>query len=131
VAQHGDRRAVGPVLIRRELAAHQRRNAEHAEEPGADALLPHERRRLADEDVHAAVAPREDGAIDARRAQDAAPFSEERMYALFEGAETAAALLERICGALDEHVGSGERFDDVTLLAVRRHGADEAPGRER
>jgi serine phosphatase RsbU (regulator of sigma subunit) len=72
-----------------------------------------------------------DGAIDARRAQDAAPFSEERMYALFEGAETAAALLERICGALDEHVGSGERFDDVTLLAVRRHGADEAPGRER
>jgi serine phosphatase RsbU (regulator of sigma subunit) len=66
-----------------------------------------------------------DGVTDARRAADGLRFSEERLCTLFKSARNATELLDHISIALAEHMRDGERFDDVTLLAVRRR-----PGRE-
>ena len=63
-----------------------------------------------------------DGVTDARRAADGERFSEERLRALLAGGDSAQTLLARILAALAAHVGDAERFDDVTLIAVRRIG---------
>lgn len=62
-----------------------------------------------------------DGATDATGAAGGM-FGEERLLALLDGAAPAgaAATLDRIDAALAAHVGDSPRFDDITLLAVRR-----------
>lgn len=73
-----------------------------------------------------------DGVTDARTA-DGSGFSEERVEAILResgpaagAGESAAAggragrLLERIAAAVTAYAGSGERFDDATMLAVVR-----------
>ncbi|HSV44905.1 MAG TPA: SpoIIE family protein phosphatase [Ramlibacter sp.] len=49
-------------------------------------------------------------------------FGEERLLGLLDSGPhaTAAATLERIAAALAAHVADAPRFDDITLLAVRR-----------
>jgi serine phosphatase RsbU (regulator of sigma subunit) len=50
-------------------------------------------------------------------------YSEERLLGLVaEGAPTAVALLDRIEQAVSTHSTGAERFDDITMLAVRRAG---------
>lgn len=61
-----------------------------------------------------------DGVTDARGG-DAQMFGEARLLALLDpDAGTAAATLDRIESALADFVQDGPRFDDITLLAVRR-----------
>jgi sigma-B regulation protein RsbU (phosphoserine phosphatase) len=60
-----------------------------------------------------------DGVTDAR-STTGEPFSEKRFLALLEPSPPSArALIERLNAALGSHIGSGEQFDDITLLAVR------------
>ncbi len=64
-----------------------------------------------------------DGVTDARspggRVEDR--FDEKRLLAVLEKpAATAAALVEAVKAALDQHSAGAEPFDDVTMLAVRR-----------
>jgi serine phosphatase RsbU (regulator of sigma subunit) len=71
----------------------------------------------------AALAPGEtlfaytDGVTDAKGATGF--FGRERMLSLIAPAP-AAGLLDRIAGAVREHVGESDRYDDLTMLAVRR-----------
>jgi serine phosphatase RsbU (regulator of sigma subunit) len=61
-----------------------------------------------------------DGVVDARDPQDE-PFGEDRLMALLQtGGVSAAALLERIDGALSAHMTTAAQFDDVAMLATRR-----------
>jgi sigma-B regulation protein RsbU (phosphoserine phosphatase) len=61
-----------------------------------------------------------DGVVDARN-PEGERFGEERLAALIgEPAITAANLLERVYDQLNEHISGAERFDDITMLAVRR-----------
>jgi phosphoserine phosphatase RsbU/P len=62
-----------------------------------------------------------DGVIDASAA-DGEKFSEQRLLELLDArsSATATATLDRIESALAQHVGDAPRFDDITLLAVRR-----------
>lgn len=62
-----------------------------------------------------------DGVTDAC-GQDARMFGESRLLALLDprADSTAAAMLDRIESALADYVGDGPRFDDITLLALRR-----------
>jgi serine phosphatase RsbU (regulator of sigma subunit) len=62
-----------------------------------------------------------DGVTDATGAGQAM-FGEPRLLELLQGAHahSAAATLERIDQALAAHVGDHARFDDITMLAVRR-----------
>ncbi len=63
-----------------------------------------------------------DGVIDART-PDGHAFSLDRLRDLLDRpADSAAATLDRIDDALRSHTGDTEPFDDITLLAVRRHG---------
>ena len=60
-----------------------------------------------------------DGATDAKGADGF--FGRERLMALFaSGASSAGGLLDRIGAAVRAHVGDAERYDDLTMLAVRR-----------
>jgi serine phosphatase RsbU (regulator of sigma subunit) len=50
-------------------------------------------------------------------------YSEKRLIGLMgESAQSAAALLDRIEKAIFAHSAGAERFDDITMLAVRRQG---------
>jgi serine phosphatase RsbU (regulator of sigma subunit) len=62
-----------------------------------------------------------DGVTDATGGEEAM-FGEPRLLALLEDAHalSAAGALDRIEHALADHVGEHARFDDITLLAVRR-----------
>jgi sigma-B regulation protein RsbU (phosphoserine phosphatase) len=64
-----------------------------------------------------------DGVTEAKDASGGL-YSEERLLGLVaEGAPTAPALLDRIEQAVSMHSAGAERFDDITMLAVRRAGA--------
>jgi sigma-B regulation protein RsbU (phosphoserine phosphatase) len=64
-----------------------------------------------------------DGVTEARRADDAELFGEERaVETAGSGGAGADALLERILTAVDAWAGDAEQADDITLLAVRREG---------
>ncbi len=71
----------------------------------------------------AAIAPGEtlfaftDGVTDAKGADGF--FGRERMLARL-APSSAAGLLEAVGGAVSEHVGDAERYDDLTMLAIRR-----------
>lgn len=61
-----------------------------------------------------------DGVVDAHDPEGEF-FGQERLLSLIaEPHPTASALLERIEDALHAHIGAASRFDDETLLAVRR-----------
>ncbi len=61
-----------------------------------------------------------DGVIEAN-ASDGGFFTMERLVATLDApASSAADLLHRIAGGLQEHIGEADQFDDVTLLAIRR-----------
>lgn len=62
-----------------------------------------------------------DGVTDARSKQRE-EFGEERLLALTSPPSSAAGLLERIDAAVAAHASGVDRFDDVTMLAVRRSG---------
>lgn len=63
-----------------------------------------------------------DGVVEAN-ASDGAFFTMERLVAILEApAPSAAELIERIAGGIQEHIGEADQFDDVTLLAIRRLG---------
>jgi serine phosphatase RsbU (regulator of sigma subunit) len=48
-------------------------------------------------------------------------FGKERLLGLVESnAKSAPRLLEEINAQLFEHIGDGDQFDDITLMAVRR-----------
>jgi phosphoserine phosphatase RsbU/P len=77
--------------------------------------------------ARATIAPDEtlvaftDGVIDAR-AEDGAAFSQERLLGLLEHpADSADGTLDRIVAQVRDHTGDTEPFDDITLLAIRRH----------
>jgi sigma-B regulation protein RsbU (phosphoserine phosphatase) len=60
-----------------------------------------------------------DGVVDAR-SPEGEPFGEERLSALIiEPAASAADLLANVYDHLKEHISGAERFDDITMLAVR------------
>ena len=62
-----------------------------------------------------------DGVTEAR-ADDDSFFSEKRLLQILKtGATSASELLERISKKVDSHIGNSEQFDDITMLAVRRH----------
>jgi sigma-B regulation protein RsbU (phosphoserine phosphatase) len=53
-------------------------------------------------------------------------YSEKRLIGLVEeSAQSAAALLDRIEEAVSAHSAGAERFDDITMLAVRREISEE------
>jgi serine phosphatase RsbU (regulator of sigma subunit) len=61
-----------------------------------------------------------DGVVEAN-APDGGFFTKERLVATLDApASSAADLLDRIAGRLQEHIGEADQFDDVTLLAIRR-----------
>lgn len=61
-----------------------------------------------------------DGVVEAN-ASDGEFFTMERLVAtLAAPASSAADLLDRIAGSLEEHIGEADQFDDVTLLAIRK-----------
>jgi phosphoserine phosphatase RsbU/P len=61
-----------------------------------------------------------DGVTDARNAKNEF-YTEKRFLALIqEPAESATALLDRVEGALVDHIADTPPFDDITLLSVRR-----------
>jgi len=61
-----------------------------------------------------------DGVTEAKDASGCL-YSEKRLLGLVaEGAPSAAALLDRIEQAISTHSAGAERFDDITMLAVRR-----------
>jgi sigma-B regulation protein RsbU (phosphoserine phosphatase) len=61
-----------------------------------------------------------DGVTDARSPAGQA-FSEKRLLSILEDRPpSAGALIERLVSELRSHVGGGDQFDDITLLAVRR-----------
>jgi sigma-B regulation protein RsbU (phosphoserine phosphatase) len=61
-----------------------------------------------------------DGVVDARNPVGEA-FTEERLSSLIRGNPvTASVLLENIYQNLLDHISGAERFDDITMLAVRR-----------
>jgi sigma-B regulation protein RsbU (phosphoserine phosphatase) len=61
-----------------------------------------------------------DGVVDARNPAGE-PFSEERVISLLkEPIDTATGLLGHVYDRLKEHTSWAERFDDITMLAVRR-----------
>jgi len=63
-----------------------------------------------------------DGVTDARDPSGAL-YSEGRLLTLLAGgADSASGLLERIEAAVAAHAGGAERYDDITMLAVRRTG---------
>src|SRR5207249_4196054 len=48
-------------------------------------------------------------------------FTEKRMLALVAPpAESALDLLDRVDAALQEHIGTADQFDDITMLVARR-----------
>lgn len=50
-------------------------------------------------------------------------FGRERLAALLEKpTRSAAALVSAIARAVDDHTGSSEQYDDITMLAIRRKG---------
>jgi sigma-B regulation protein RsbU (phosphoserine phosphatase) len=50
-------------------------------------------------------------------------FGRERLMALLAGrVESAAGLVATIAGAVADHTGEAEQFDDITMLALRRSG---------
>jgi phosphoserine phosphatase RsbU/P len=60
-----------------------------------------------------------DGVTDAR-SPAGKPFSEKRFLSILEqSTSSAGALIDRLNAELQSHIGSGEQFDDITLLAVR------------
>jgi serine phosphatase RsbU (regulator of sigma subunit) len=60
-----------------------------------------------------------DGATDAKGPDGF--FGRERLFALLApGVPSAGGLLERIGAAVRAHVGDADRYDDLTMLAVRR-----------
>jgi serine phosphatase RsbU (regulator of sigma subunit) len=60
-----------------------------------------------------------DGVVDAR-SPEGEPFGEERLSALIiEPAASAADLLANVYDHLKEHISGADRFDDITMLAVR------------
>jgi len=61
-----------------------------------------------------------DGVVEAN-APDGGFFTKERLVATLDAPVSSAAdLLDRIAGRLQEHIGEADQFDDVTLLAIRR-----------
>jgi sigma-B regulation protein RsbU (phosphoserine phosphatase) len=61
-----------------------------------------------------------DGVTDARSPAGQA-FSEKRLLSILdEKIPTAGALIDRLVSELRSHVGDGDQFDDITLLALRR-----------
>jgi phosphoserine phosphatase RsbU/P len=69
-----------------------------------------------------------DGVTDAR-ASDNGLFTEERLLQLLQQpAPSALALLNRIDESLRSHIGAATQFDDITMIAARRHsGLDVEP----
>jgi sigma-B regulation protein RsbU (phosphoserine phosphatase) len=68
-----------------------------------------------------------DGVIDARDATGQS-FTEKRLLdRLTQPAPTATATLEQLVAELRAHIGTGDQFDDITILAVRRTPAGEKP----
>lgn len=64
-----------------------------------------------------------DGVLDAN-SPTGSFFGEERLLSLAQQpAETAQALLDRIRGDLEGHIGQADQYDDITLLAVARRDA--------
>jgi phosphoserine phosphatase RsbU/P len=62
-----------------------------------------------------------DGVTDAR-APDKKFFKEQGMMPLVtQPVESASALLARIEASLKAHIDTADQFDDITMLAVRRH----------
>jgi sigma-B regulation protein RsbU (phosphoserine phosphatase) len=60
-----------------------------------------------------------DGVTDAR-SPAGKPFSEKRLLSILEqSTPSAGALIDRLNAELRSHIGGGEQFDDITLLAVR------------
>ena len=61
-----------------------------------------------------------DGVVEAN-ASDGGFYTMDRLVAILETpASSAADLLDRIAGSLQEHIGEADQFDDVTLLAMRK-----------
>ena len=69
-----------------------------------------------------------DGVTEARAPNDGF-FTEERLLQLLEQpAPSALALLNRIDESLCSHIGAATQFDDITMIAARRHpGLDVEP----
>jgi sigma-B regulation protein RsbU (phosphoserine phosphatase) len=69
-----------------------------------------------------------DGVTEARAPNDGF-FTEERLLQLLEQpAPSALALLNRIDESLRSHIGAATQFDDITMIAARRHpGLDVEP----
>jgi phosphoserine phosphatase RsbU/P len=69
-----------------------------------------------------------DGVTEARAPNDGF-FTEERLLQLLEQpAPSAVALLNRIDESLRSHIGAATQFDDITMIAARRHpGLDLEP----
>jgi phosphoserine phosphatase RsbU/P len=69
-----------------------------------------------------------DGVTEARAPNDGF-FTEERLLQLLEQpAPSALALLKRIDESLRSHIGAATQFDDITMIAARRHsGLDVEP----
>src|SRR5262249_24467424 len=60
-----------------------------------------------------------DGVTDARNPAGK-PFSAKRFLSILEqSTPSAGALINRLNSELRSHIGGGEQFDDITLLAVR------------
>ena len=61
-----------------------------------------------------------DGVVEAN-ASDGGFFTMDRLVATLDTPSSSAAdLLDRIAGRVQEHIGEADQFDDVTLLAIRR-----------
>jgi len=61
-----------------------------------------------------------DGVIEATAA-DGSFFTAERLMAILDAPSASVnKLLNRIANSLQEHIGTAEQFDDITMLAVRR-----------
>jgi len=61
-----------------------------------------------------------DGVVEAN-ASDGGFYTMDRLVAILDApADSAADLLDRVAGSLQEHIGEADQFDDVTLLAIRR-----------
>ena len=61
-----------------------------------------------------------DGVTEALSA-DEQRFTEDRLLSMLGRSQSAAELLERIVGALRTHASGAKQFDDITMMAVRRH----------
>lgn len=61
-----------------------------------------------------------DGVTEAR-AEDGSFYSEKRLMAFLKtGAASTGQLLDRLSLEVENHIGGAQRFDDITMLAVRR-----------